>query len=121
MFAYVSLGMSLILGACGNKKEPRPEETAPASQSEERVVPKEEPKPVEKKTSANALNAFNGESNAGKRHTVFAVKADEEGCKDVANLFRAAAKSESIYAASSAEIIAKQGGTPTAASVEPEV
>ena len=124
----VAFSMSLVLGACGNKKEPRPDEALPAAETakpaaaeETPAVPKEEPKPAGKKTLANAMNAFNGESNAQKRYEAFAAKADEEGYKDVANLFRAASKAESIHTASLAEVITKLGGTPTPTLVDPEI
>jgi len=42
--------------------------------------------------------AFAGESQAGRRYTAFAQKADEEGYPQVARLFRAAAAAESVHA-----------------------
>lgn len=61
-------------------------------------------------TLENMKTAFNGESNAKVRYEAFAVKADEEGYKSVAALFRAAAKSEGIHAAKHAAAIVKMGG-----------
>jgi len=46
-----------------------------------------------KSTLDNLQTAYNGESNAEARYEAFAAKADEEGYKSVAALFRAAAKS----------------------------
>jgi len=68
-----------------------------------------------KTTLDNLQAAFNGESNAKARYEAFAAKADEEGYKSVAVLFRAASKSESIHAASHAETIKKLGAEPKAA------
>jgi rubrerythrin len=71
-------------------------------------------------TLDNLQTAFNGESNAHARYTAFAVKADEEGYKSVAALFRAAALSESIHAAKHAAAIKKLGAEPKADIVKVE-
>lgn len=42
--------------------------------------------------------AFAGESQANRKYTAFAKKADDEGYKQVAKLFRAAAHAETIHA-----------------------
>ncbi len=49
-------------------------------------------------TSANLLEAFAGESQANRKYLAFAKKADAEGFKQVAKLFRAAAAAETIHA-----------------------
>lgn len=72
-------------------------------------------------TLENMQSAFNGESNAHARYLAFAQKADEEGYNTVANLFRAAAKAESIHAANHAEVIKALGAKPLADIAEPEV
>ncbi len=46
----------------------------------------------------NLREAFAGESQANRRYLAFAKKADEEGYKQVAKLFRAAAEAETIHA-----------------------
>lgn len=66
------------------------------------------------KTLENLQAAYNGESNAHARYLAFAQKADQEQYGEVASLFRAAAKAESIHAANHAEVIKKLGGTPEA-------
>lgn len=66
------------------------------------------------KTLENLQAAFNGESNANAKYLAFAKKADDEGYKKVASLFRAAARAEAIHFANHAEVIKKLGGTPTA-------
>lgn len=42
--------------------------------------------------------AFSGESQANRRYLAFAKKADQEGLKQVARLFRAAADAETVHA-----------------------
>ena len=46
-------------------------------------------------TDDNLKEAFAGESQANRRYTFFADKAEKEGLKQVARLFRAAAEAES--------------------------
>jgi rubrerythrin len=46
----------------------------------------------------NLKEAFAGESQANRRYLAFAQKAEEEGFKNIARLFRAAAESETIHA-----------------------
>jgi rubrerythrin len=49
-------------------------------------------------TSENLQAAFAGESQASRKYTYFAEKADKEGQPQVARLFRAAAEAESVHA-----------------------
>ncbi len=63
-------------------------------------------------TLANLQAAFNGESNAHAKYLAFALKADQEGYKQVASLFRAAARAEEIHANNHAAVIRKLGATP---------
>lgn len=49
-------------------------------------------------TDANLKEAFAGESQANRKYLAFAKKADQEGFKQVAKLFRAAAAAETIHA-----------------------
>ena len=53
---------------------------------------------MKEKTLANLQAAFAGESQAIRKYLAFAKKADAEGFKQVAKLFRAAAESETIHA-----------------------
>jgi rubrerythrin len=46
----------------------------------------------------NLKSAFAGESQANRKYLAFAKKADEEGFKQVAKLFRAAAEAETVHA-----------------------
>jgi rubrerythrin len=50
------------------------------------------------KSENNLLEAFAGESQANRKYLAFAKKADKEGYKQVAKLFRAAAHAETVHA-----------------------
>jgi rubrerythrin len=50
------------------------------------------------KTEDNLKEAFAGESQANRKYLAFAKKAEEEGFKQVAKLFRAAAEAETVHA-----------------------
>jgi len=49
-------------------------------------------------TSDNLQDAFAGESQASRKYLYFAEKADEEGHKQIARLFRAASDAETVHA-----------------------
>ncbi len=49
-------------------------------------------------TGENLEFAFAGESQASRKYTYFAEKADAEGQKQIARLFRAAADAETVHA-----------------------
>ncbi len=50
------------------------------------------------KVEKDLQEAFAGESQANRKYLAFAKKAEEEGYKQVAKLFRAAAEAETIHA-----------------------
>lgn len=50
------------------------------------------------KTEQDLKEAFAGESQANRKYLAFAKKAEEEGYKAVAKLFRAAAEAETVHA-----------------------
>jgi rubrerythrin len=50
------------------------------------------------KTVKNLEEAFAGESQANRKYLAFAKKAEEEGYKQVAKLFKAAAEAETVHA-----------------------
>jgi rubrerythrin len=50
------------------------------------------------KTEQNLMEAFAGESQANRKYLAFAKKAETEGFKQVAKLFRAAAEAETVHA-----------------------
>jgi rubrerythrin len=49
-------------------------------------------------TSTNLQNAFSGESQANRKYLAYAKKAEQEGYKQVAKLFKAVAEAETIHA-----------------------
>ena len=49
-------------------------------------------------TNENLQAAFAGESQANRKYLFFAAKAEEEGQKQIARLFRAAADAETVHA-----------------------
>ncbi|MBM4139906.1 MAG: rubrerythrin family protein [Nitrospira sp.] len=49
-------------------------------------------------TEKNLEKAFAGESQANRKYLAFAKKAEEEGFKQAAKLFRAAAEAETVHA-----------------------
>ena len=56
-------------------------------------------------TEKNLREAFAGESQANRRYLAFAKKAEEEGYKQVAKLFRAAAEAETVHAHSHLRVL----------------
>jgi rubrerythrin len=50
------------------------------------------------KTEQNLRDAFAGESQANRKYLAFAKQAEQEGYKQVAKLFRAAAEAETVHA-----------------------
>jgi rubrerythrin len=73
------------------------------------------------KTVANLQAAHNGESNASAKYAAFAKKADEEGYKTVASLFRAASEAERVHVENHAKVIRQLGAEPKADIKTPEV
>ena len=56
-------------------------------------------------TDKNVESAFAGESQANRKYLFFAEKADEEGHKQIARLFRAAAEAETVHARNHLKVI----------------
>lgn len=50
------------------------------------------------KVEKDLLEAFAGESQANRKYLAFAKQAEEEGYKQIAKLFRAAAEAETVHA-----------------------
>jgi rubrerythrin len=63
------------------------------------------------KTTVDLKEAFAGESQAGRKYTAFAKKAEEEGYPQIAKLFRAAAMAESIHASNHLKALGGVGTT----------
>jgi rubrerythrin len=57
------------------------------------------------KSLENLKAAFAGESQANRKYTAFARKADEQGMAQIAKLFRAAAAAETVHALSHLKVI----------------
>lgn len=51
-----------------------------------------------RETEKNLLEAFAGESQANRKYLAFARRAEQDGYKQVAKLFRAAAEAETVHA-----------------------
>jgi len=62
-------------------------------------------------TIDNLRDAFAGESQANRRYLAFAKKADAEGFKQIARLFRAVAEAETIHAHSHLNVMKGVGTT----------
>ena len=62
-------------------------------------------------TEDNLREAFAGESQANRKYTAFAKKADDEGLPNVARLFRAAAMSETHHALKHLSVLGDVGST----------
>ncbi len=62
-------------------------------------------------TNENLAAAFAGESQASRKYTYFAEKADQEGHKRVARLFRAAAEAETVHARNHLRVMKGIGST----------
>ncbi len=63
------------------------------------------------KTTENLKAAFAGESQANRKYIAFARKAEQEGYKQVAKLFRAAAEAETVHALSHLRVLDGVGST----------
>lgn len=64
-----------------------------------------------KKTLENLMAAFAGESQANRKYLAYAKKAEAEGKKNAAKLFRAAADAETLHAHKHFEVAGKINGT----------
>jgi rubrerythrin len=65
----------------------------------------------DKKTIEDLMAAFAGESQANRKYTAFAKKAEAEGFFNAAKLFRAAADAETLHALKELETAGKIGAT----------
>ncbi|HMX40334.1 MAG TPA: ferritin family protein [Saprospiraceae bacterium] len=111
--------VSVALGACTQNSAHDPKMTAPTAASPEAAAPALSPEAAKAKTLENMQAAFKGETNASARYAAFAKKADEEGYRQIAVLFRAASMAEGIHAQNHKIVIEEMGGT--ANPVTPEV
>lgn len=65
----------------------------------------------ENKTLDNLMEAFAGESQANRKYTAYAKKAEADGKTNAAKLFRAAADAETIHALAHFNVAGKVGST----------
>lgn len=72
---------------------------------------KEAKKMSENKTFDNLMEAFAGESQANRKYTAYAKKAEKEGKMNAVKLFRAAADAETLHALKHFEVAGKIGST----------
>ncbi|MGL5035851.1 MAG: rubrerythrin family protein, partial [Microcystaceae cyanobacterium] len=75
----------------------------------------------EANTIKNLQAAYNGETNAHIQYLAFAQKADQEGYKQVALLFRAAATAEAIHASNHGVVLRELGVKAIAKIENPKV
>jgi rubrerythrin len=62
-------------------------------------------------TTKNLEIAFSGESQANRKYTAFSRKADQEGLKQIAKLFRAVAEAETVHALNHFKVMGVVGAT----------
>ena len=65
----------------------------------------------ENKTIKNLMDAFAGESQANRKYTAYSRKAEAEGKKNIAKLFKVASDAETIHALKELDIAGKIGTT----------
>lgn len=63
------------------------------------------------KTLSNLMEAFAGESQANRKYTAYAKKAEAEGKLNAAKLFKAASDAETLHALKEFEVAGKIGAT----------
>lgn len=66
---------------------------------------------MSQKTIENLMAAFAGESQANRKYTAYAAKAEKDGHINAAKLFRAAADAETFHALKHFEVAGKIGST----------
>ena len=62
-------------------------------------------------TKENAMEAYAGESQANRKYTAFAEKAQEDGFPNVSKIFKAAAEAEAIHAKRLLKVLGAIGKT----------
>jgi len=94
---------------------------APVSASAQGAAPETGGAPsseAKTQTIANLVEATRGEANAAHRYDLFAERADEEGYREVASLFRAAALSERVHRRNHEEVLRSLGVPPPTVRLE---
>lgn len=107
------LATSISVISCKNNKEDKSEMKTPVEKTDSNEVTKGASsvniEDAKTKTIANMQAAIKGETNATARYAAFSKKAAEEGFKEIAMLFKAASKSESIHAANHKAVLEDMG------------
>ena len=113
MMSVAALG-AISLASCSPTQPPAVKVDSATSVAKQPSTP-------ETPTLKNLQAAYNGESNAHVMYLAFANKADEEGYKDVATLFKAVARAEEIHRDNHAKVIQAMGATPKNNITTPDV
>lgn len=113
ILSSLALIIGLALQSCKNSdeneeglKNPTEVTTNNTKTPESKTVSVEEAKA---KTATNLQEAFNGESNATARYAAFSKKANEEGFKEIALLFKAASLAEKTHANNHKAVLEEMG------------
>lgn len=109
--AILLVTVGLSLNSCKNSNEnneemKNPTEVLADNKAETKTISLAEAKA---KTITNMQDAFNGESNATARYAAFSKKANEEGFKEIALLFKAASLAENIHANNHKAVLEEMG------------
>jgi rubrerythrin len=128
MMSVAALG-AISLASCSPTQPPAANVDSATSVAKQNSQSKTQPTTLEAKqpstpetpTLKNLQAAYNGESNAHVMYLAFANKADEEGYKDVATLFKAVARAEEIHRDNHAKVIQAMGATPKNNITTPDV
>jgi rubrerythrin len=116
-FLAVSAIGTFVVSGCSSRQPTanlEPSDTVSGTVAQQTTQP-------ESPSLKNLQAAYNGESNAHVMYLAFAKKANEEGYKDVANLFTAVARAEEIHRDNHAKVIQEMGATPQNKITTPEV
>jgi rubrerythrin len=121
----VIIACSIAFIACNDSTGNKAEMKAPVDKNETTLTESGNKSTAVNKDSAKAKTiadmqaAFKGETNATARYAAFSTKAQEEGHKEIAMLFKAASMSESIHANNHKVVLEEMG--ITVLPVKPEV
>jgi len=104
LVSTATVGTLFVVG-CGQINTPTATLESPASSLQQGTQ-------AQSPTLKNLQAAYNGESNAHVMYLAFAKKANEEGYRDVANLFTTVARAEEIHRDNHAKVIQEMGAVP---------
>lgn len=123
IISFALLFATLSFTSCKNADENNTEMKNPTESASNTKKPTETLTLAEakEKTSANLQDAFNGESNATARYAAFSKKAQEEGYKEIALLFKAASLAEKIHANNHKAVLEEMGVVVQPATIDVKV